>query len=214
MRPETVRLEFGGGARFVLGARVVAGFLATEAVKRQHGAVTRHVRGPPRQRARGTVAHPAEAAEKAVEQHGGLMRDQIERIVHQMPVEQRDGRDPRARDRLAERGEMRLSRARSWASSGGGAHQGAGFAQQAGIIGQGEHPGFGQMRHGEVGRRLAGVIAQAERVAVSRSCRRARPGRTVSTASRRRAGYRLSLSVLDHGVAPLLAQGFSFRRQP
>ena len=34
MRPEAVRFEFGGGARFILGPRVIAGLLAAETMKR------------------------------------------------------------------------------------------------------------------------------------------------------------------------------------
>ena len=94
------RFEFGRFTRFVLGSRVVAGFFATKAVECEHCAVARHVFGPARQGARRAVPHPAETAHVAVHQHGGLVGDEVERIMHQMPVQQRNGRGPRTLRRL------------------------------------------------------------------------------------------------------------------
>ena len=160
MRPEAVRFEFGRRAQLILGAGIIARLFQTEAVEREDARVAGLILRPERQRPRRPVAHPAEPSQVAVEQRHRLMRDQVERVAHQMPVQHRGRRAARARRRLLQRGEMRLL-AFIQRQTGRVLDQGPRLTEQARIVGQREQPGLAEMRHGEIGRRLARRIEQA-----------------------------------------------------
>ena len=54
------------------------------------------------------VADAVEAPEKPVGQRRALMRDEVERIAHQMAVQDRNGGGPRALHQMRQCGEMGL----------------------------------------------------------------------------------------------------------
>ena len=165
VRPETERFEFGGEARFVLGAGVVAGFLEPEGMEGQHRSIVRHVPGPQRQGARRAVANPGEAAEEAVEEGGALMRQEVEGVTHQMAVQHGDGGGALAQDDVGQGGQVGLlplvQRERP-----DGFEQRGGLRDEGRIVGEGEYPGLAEMGHGKLRRGLAGGIELADGVAV------------------------------------------------
>ena len=124
------------------------------------------------------------------------MRDKVERVVHQVPVEHPDGRGPGTFDQMGESGEVGLLTLVQ-RQGAGGFDQRLGAGQQARVIGHREHPGFSQVCHGEIGRGPTGLLEQADRVAVDEV---ERPYCLIvcSDARFRGAGEVMSLSVLDH----------------
>src|ERR1700733_15816821 len=106
MRPESMRLQFGRRARLVLGAGIIAGFFQTETMEREYDSVAGHVLRPERQSPCRAVAHPSESSKVAIEQCRGLMRHEIEREPHQVPIQQRNRRAACARQSLLQRGEV------------------------------------------------------------------------------------------------------------
>ena len=73
-----------------------------------------------------------------------------------------------------------------------------GLGQQAGVIGNGEHPGFSQVCHREIGRSLTRLLEQADGVAADEVERSDCPIVCVDGFGGR-AGNVMSLGILDHG---------------
>ena len=210
MRPETMRFQFGRRTRFVLGAGVITRFFQAEAVEGKDGAVTGHILRPKRQCPCCPVPHPPEASKVAVEQRHGLMRHEVERIPHQVPVQHRCRRTPCAHHRLLQRRPVPLFPLIHRQASNS-LKQGSGVPEHGRIVGQHKQPSLRQMRHGEIGRRLTRHVEQARGVTVAE----------VESSHRLiiqrdgfggRTGYRLSLSVLDHG-APHCCSAWPWRRR-
>ena len=93
------------------------------------------------------------------------MRHKVERVAHQVAVQHRDSGGPRTLDQMGEGGEVGLLTLVQ-PQGPGGFDQRLGLGHQAGVIGQGEHPGFSQICHREVGCGLTCRIEQADGVAV------------------------------------------------
>ena len=151
-------------------------------------------------RARRAVPDPMEASEEPVGQRCTLMRHQVERVMHQVAVEDRDGGGPGALDQMGEGGEMGLLTLVQ-RQGPGGLDQRPGLRPQARIVGHRVHPSLSQIWHGEFGCRLPCHVEQADGVAVDEV---ERPDRSIICGDRfgRRAGEVVSLGVLDHDWLP------------
>ena len=146
-----------------------------------------------------------EPPEEPVAYRRALMRHKVERVAHQVAVQHRDGGNPRAFDQMGERDEVSLL-ALVQPQGSGAFDQRLGLGHQARVVGQGEHPGFSQICHREVGGGLTCCVEQAGGVAMDEV---ERPyGLVVRGDSRfRRAQEVMSLGVLNHGW-------LHFRRKP
>ncbi len=189
----------------------------------EQGAVARLVLGPEWQGPRRAVPDPVETSEKPVDQRRGLMRDQVERVVHQMAVQHRDGGGASALDQMREGAKVGLLTLVQ-CQRPGAFDQRFGLRQETRVIGDGEHPGFPQICHGKVGRGLTRGVELTDGVAVDevdtpvppdRMWRRplpwhrrggvpGRPGSFLA-ASRRRRRIRRSRARCSPGRAPLCA---------
>ena len=147
-----------------------------------------------------------EAAEEAVGQCRALVRDQVERVVHQVTVEQGDRGGARPLHQVCERAEMGLLALvqRQRASD---FNQRRGFRAQAGVVGDREHPGFSEMRHREPGSRFTRLVEQCDGIAMDEV---ERADRVVEDRGGlgRRAGERVSLGILDHCGLPCSRTSF------
>ena len=125
------------------------------------------------------------------------MRHKVERVAHQVAVEHRHGGGAGAVDQMGERGEVGLLTLVQ-RQGPGGFDQHLDLGQQARVVRQGVHPGFSEMRHGEVGGGLPRRVEQAWGVAVDEV---ERPHCLIvcGDGRSRRAGEVMSLGVLGHG---------------
>src|SRR5262249_56971854 len=90
----------------VLGPREVARLFQSEAVKRLHDPVALLSLGPARQSAGRSVASPMETPEVPVHLKRRHMGDEVERIAHEVSVEDRDGRGSMSNHRMRQCGEV------------------------------------------------------------------------------------------------------------
>jgi len=146
-----------------------------------------------------------EPPEEPVAYRRALMRHKVERVAHQVAVQHRDGGSPGAFDQMGERGEVSLL-ALVQPQGSGGFDQRLGLGHRARVVGQGEHPGFSQICHREVGGGLTCCVEQADGVAMDEV---ERPYGLVvrGDGPSRRAREVMSLGVLNHGW-------LHFRRKP
>ena len=207
MRPKAQRLQLRRFARLVLGARVIAGLLGAERMKRQQRAVARHVLRPQWQRARRAVADAMKPSEKPVAQCRRLMRDDVERVLHQMRLEHCDGGGARALHDLRQCREMRLL-ALVQGKAAGGLDERRGLRHQPRVVGDRKHPGLAESGHRKIGRRFARLVEQPDRVAMHEI---ERPHRLFIDRGRRcrRARQPMPLCVLDHVLPRLFSAGRS-----
>ena len=196
MRPETQGFEFGGGARFVFGAGVIAGFLRAEGVEGEQRGIAALVLRPERQGPRRPVADPMKASEETVDQDRALMRHEIERVTHQVAVERRDGGGAGALQPMVEGREV-TSFAFVQRQRPGGVDEGRDGRHEAGVVGGGQDPGLAEMRHREAGCGLSCRVEPADRIAADEV---ERPHRLVVGGGGlgRGAGEAMSVGVLDH----------------
>jgi hypothetical protein len=200
VRPEAERLELGGRARLVLGAREVASLLQPEAVIGEDESIARLVCRPERQRARRPALHQVRAAGIDVEHHGRLVGDEVERRAHQVAVEHRGRGGASARDRAGLGEEMRLlplvARERPDRLD-----KSLGDGEQSGVVGQQQRPALRQMGHHAIGRCLDGRVEAAERIAVHEH--EAAHALVIGGGGLgRRAGEGVALGIADHRVLP------------
>ena len=92
VRPVAERLELGGRACSILRACVLAGLLQSEGVERLHDAVALLRLRPARQSAGRPVASPGETPEMSVHLQRRHMSDEVERMAHEVTVEDCDRR--------------------------------------------------------------------------------------------------------------------------
>ena len=114
-----------------------------------------------------------------------------------MAIQHRDGGGPGPLHLMGQRGEVGLF-ALVQGQGPRGLDQRLGLPQKTGVVGRGEHPGFAEMRHDEIGRGLARRLEQADGIAIDEV---ERPyGFVICADSRlRRTGKAVSLGVPAHG---------------
>src|SRR5262245_59227314 len=92
VRPVAEWLEFSSRACGVLGARILAGLLQSEGVEGLDDPVALLSLGPARQRACRSVSRPGKTAEVSVHLQRRHVGDEVERMTHEVPVEDCDRR--------------------------------------------------------------------------------------------------------------------------
>ena len=106
-----------------------------------------------------------EPAEEPVSQCRALMRQQVERIAHEVAIQHRNGSRTGTLTEMRQSDEMSLL-ALIQRQRAGGVDQDLSLRPQHGVVRDRENPGFPQMRHREIGFGLTSLVEQPNGVAV------------------------------------------------